>query len=92
MIHEIGRTAGFGRGKGIPENEQMRRYAERLAAQLRAGMTVLNDSGLPYLLQSLPFRGLGLPRLGRIHPPARPRPGPDPHARPTHPLPPDHRL
>ena len=41
--------------------------AERIAAQIRAGMTVVNDYGLAYMIQSLPFGGTGDSGFGRIN-------------------------
>lgn len=43
------------------------RRAERLARRIRAGMTVVNDYGLAYMIQSLPFGGVGLSGFGRIN-------------------------
>ena len=40
---------------------------ERIAAQIRAGMTVVNDYGLAYMIQSLPFGGVGRSGFGRIN-------------------------
>lgn len=36
--------------------------AERLAAGIRAGMCNINDFGINYLCQSLPFGGVKVPR------------------------------
>ena len=41
--------------------------AERLARRIRAGMTVVNDYGLAYMIQALPFGGVGLSGFGRIN-------------------------
>lgn len=43
------------------------RRAERMAAKIRAGMTVVNDYGLAYMIQSLPFGGVGRSGFGRIN-------------------------
>lgn len=43
------------------------RRAERIAARVRAGMTVVNDYGLAYMIQSLPFGGVGRSGFGRIN-------------------------
>ncbi|HTJ85115.1 MAG TPA: aldehyde dehydrogenase family protein [Polyangiaceae bacterium] len=40
---------------------------ERIARRIRAGMSVVNDYGLAYMIQSLPFGGVGLSGLGRIN-------------------------
>ncbi|NUP05894.1 MAG: aldehyde dehydrogenase family protein [Polyangiaceae bacterium] len=41
--------------------------AERIARRIRAGMTVVNDYGLAYMIQALPFGGVGLSGFGRIN-------------------------
>lgn len=41
--------------------------AERIAGQLRSGMTVINDYGIAYMIQSLPFGGVGISGIGRIN-------------------------
>ncbi len=41
--------------------------AERMARRIRAGMTVVNDYGLAYMMQSLPFGGVGRSGFGRIN-------------------------
>jgi acyl-CoA reductase-like NAD-dependent aldehyde dehydrogenase len=43
------------------------RRGERIARGIRAGMTVVNDYGLAYMIQSLPFGGVGLSGFGRIN-------------------------
>ena len=41
--------------------------AERIARRVRAGMSVVNDYGLAYMIQSLPFGGVGLSGFGKIN-------------------------
>lgn len=41
--------------------------AERIARRIRAGMSVVNDYGLAYMIQALPFGGVGLSGFGRIN-------------------------
>lgn len=41
--------------------------AERIARRVRAGMSVVNDYGLAYMIQSLPFGGVGTSGFGRIN-------------------------
>ena len=41
--------------------------ADRIASQLRTGMTVINDYGIAYMIQSLPFGGVGISGVGRIN-------------------------
>ena len=43
------------------------RRAERIAGQLRSGMTVINDYGIVYMIQSLLFGGVGISGIGRIN-------------------------
>jgi acyl-CoA reductase-like NAD-dependent aldehyde dehydrogenase len=43
------------------------RRAEVIASGVRAGMTVVNDYGLAYMIQSLPFGGVGRSGFGRIN-------------------------
>ncbi len=43
------------------------RRAERIAAGIRAGMTVVNDYGLAYMAGALPFGGVGSSGFGRIN-------------------------
>ena len=40
---------------------------ERVARRIRAGMTVVNDYGLAYMIQALPFGGVGVSGFGRIN-------------------------
>jgi len=40
---------------------------ERIARRIRAGMSVVNDYGLAYMIQSLPFGGVGISGFGRIN-------------------------
>ena len=46
-----------------------RRRADRIARRLRAGMTVVNDYGLAYMMQDLPFGGVRISGLGKINGP-----------------------
>ncbi|MEM7603853.1 MAG: aldehyde dehydrogenase family protein [Myxococcota bacterium] len=41
--------------------------ADRIASQLKTGMTVINDYGIAYMIQSLPFGGVGISGVGRIN-------------------------
>jgi acyl-CoA reductase-like NAD-dependent aldehyde dehydrogenase len=40
---------------------------ERIARRVRAGMSVVNDYGLAYMIQSLPFGGVGISGFGKIN-------------------------
>ena len=55
----------FGLGSSVFTRD--RRRGARIARQVRAGMTVVNDYGLAYMMQSLPFGGLGRSGFGRIN-------------------------
>ncbi|HHH30702.1 MAG TPA: aldehyde dehydrogenase family protein [Polyangiaceae bacterium] len=55
----------YGLGSSIFSRDPAR--AERIAAAVRAGMTVINDYGLAYMIQSLPFGGVGRSGFGRIN-------------------------
>lgn len=43
------------------------RRADRIARQISAGMTVVNDYGVAYMAQSLPFGGVRISGFGRIN-------------------------
>ena len=55
----------YGLGSSVFTRDRAR--AERMASRIRAGMTVVNDYGLAYMIQSLPFGGVGLSGFGRIN-------------------------
>ncbi len=57
----------FGLGSSIFSRDRKR--AEAIAAQLRTGMTVVNDYGVAYMMQDLPFGGVGISGIGRINGP-----------------------
>jgi len=52
-------------GSSVFSNDVQR--AERIGRRIRAGMTVVNDYGLAYMIQSLPFGGVGTSGFGRIN-------------------------
>lgn len=55
----------YGLGSSVFSRDPAR--AEAIAAGVRAGMTVVNDYGLAYMIQSLPFGGVGRSGFGRIN-------------------------
>ncbi|MCA9522956.1 MAG: aldehyde dehydrogenase family protein [Myxococcales bacterium] len=55
----------YGLGSSVFTRDAVR--GRRIANQLRAGMTVVNDYGLAYMIQSLPFGGVGRSGFGRIN-------------------------
>jgi hypothetical protein len=54
-------------GLGASVFTQDRARARRLASAIRSGMTVVNDYGIAYMVQALPFGGVGLSGFGRIN-------------------------
>jgi acyl-CoA reductase-like NAD-dependent aldehyde dehydrogenase len=55
----------YGLGSSVFTRDAAR--GQRMARQIRAGMTVVNDYGLAYMMQSLPFGGVGISGFGRIN-------------------------
>jgi acyl-CoA reductase-like NAD-dependent aldehyde dehydrogenase len=55
----------FGLGSSVFSANLQR--AERIGRELRCGMTVVNDYGIAYMVQSLPFGGVGISGFGRIN-------------------------
>lgn len=61
----LANDTAYGLGSSVFSRDRAR--AERIASQLRAGMTVINDYGIAYMIQSLPFGGVGISGVGRIN-------------------------
>ncbi|MBZ5716001.1 aldehyde dehydrogenase family protein [Nannocystis pusilla] len=55
----------YGLGSSVFTRDPAR--GERLARAIAAGMTTVNDFGLAYMIQSLPFGGLKISGFGRIN-------------------------
>ena len=55
----------YGLGSSVFSTNPAR--AERIAKELSAGMTVVNDYGIAYMVQSAPFGGTGISGIGRIN-------------------------
>ncbi|MEZ4384872.1 MAG: aldehyde dehydrogenase family protein [Nannocystaceae bacterium] len=55
----------YGLGSSVFTRDSAR--ADRIAAQIDAGMTVVNDYGLAYMMQDLPFGGVKISGVGKIN-------------------------
>jgi acyl-CoA reductase-like NAD-dependent aldehyde dehydrogenase len=55
----------YGLGSSVFSKDVAR--GERIARRIRAGMSVVNDYGLAYMIQSLPFGGVGISGFGKIN-------------------------
>lgn len=61
----LANDTAYGLGSSVFSRDARR--AEAIARQLRTGMTVINDYGIAYMIQSLPFGGEGISGVGRIN-------------------------
>lgn len=55
----------YGLGSSVFTGSRAR--GNKIARQIRSGMTVVNDYGLAYMMQALPFGGVGISGFGRIN-------------------------
>ena len=55
----------YGLGSSIFTRDKQR--GETMARRIRSGMSVVNDYGVAYMMQSLPFGGVGISGIGRIN-------------------------
>jgi acyl-CoA reductase-like NAD-dependent aldehyde dehydrogenase len=62
---QLANDTAYGLGSSVFTRDAAR--GERFAARIRAGMTVVNDYGIAYMVQSLPFGGLGISGFGKIN-------------------------
>ncbi len=63
----IARANGTNYGLGSTVFSKDHKRAERIAARLRAGSTVINDFGMAYMANALPFGGVGGSGYGRLN-------------------------
>jgi len=63
----LANDAAYGLGASVFTKN--RRRGAKLASRVRSGMTVVNDYGIAYMVQSLPFGGVGISGIGRINGP-----------------------
>jgi acyl-CoA reductase-like NAD-dependent aldehyde dehydrogenase len=62
---ELANDCRYGLGSSVFTRNAQR--GRDIAARIRAGMTVINDYGIAYMVQSLPFGGVGVSGFGRIN-------------------------
>jgi acyl-CoA reductase-like NAD-dependent aldehyde dehydrogenase len=61
----LANDCAYGLGSSVFTRDAAR--GERIAARISAGMTVVNDYGLAYMMQSAPFGGVRISGFGRIN-------------------------
>jgi len=61
----LANDCAYGLGSSVFTRDARR--AERIASQISAGMTVVNDYGIAYMMQSAPFGGVRISGFGRIN-------------------------
>ncbi|KAJ1870338.1 Meiotic Sister-Chromatid recombination aldehyde dehydrogenase [Coemansia sp. RSA 990] len=62
-LHKV-HSSPYGLGSSVFSSDRAR--ARRVALKLRTGMTNVNDFGVNYICQSLPFGGVGISGFGRF--------------------------
>jgi acyl-CoA reductase-like NAD-dependent aldehyde dehydrogenase len=61
----LANDCAYGLGSSVFSRDARR--ANRIATQISAGMTVINDYGIAYMVQSAPFGGVRISGFGRIN-------------------------
>ena len=61
----LANDSDYGLGSSVFTKDKAR--GDRMARAIRSGMTVVNDYGIAYMIQSLPFGGVGISGFGRIN-------------------------
>jgi acyl-CoA reductase-like NAD-dependent aldehyde dehydrogenase len=61
----LANDCAYGLGSSVFTKDKAR--GERIAKRISAGMTVINDYGLAYMMQSAPFGGVRISGFGRIN-------------------------
>jgi acyl-CoA reductase-like NAD-dependent aldehyde dehydrogenase len=61
----LANDCAYGLGSSVFTKDPKR--GERIARRIAAGMTVVNDYGIAYMMQSAPFGGVGISGFGRIN-------------------------
>lgn len=64
-LMELVNNVDYGLGSSVFSKDPAK--AERIATKIRSGMAVVNDYGIAYMVQALPFGGVGISGFGRIN-------------------------
>ena len=64
-LMELVNNVDYGLGSSVFSRDAAK--ANRIATKVRSGMAVVNDYGIAYMVQALPFGGVGISGFGRIN-------------------------